>query len=732
MNYARRPAWILVVCVAGCGGGTADTPDTQSLPAPTAGLELRPDNFECVAPPRPATSFGVTTAEAFPALPRFNQPVALLQAPGEASRWFVVERTGVVRVFDNDPGAATTAVFVDISGQVDSGPGEAGLLGMAFHPRFRTNGQVFLSYTRPGLVSTISRFTSRDGGRTLDAASEETILTVAQDFGNHNGGNIAFGPDGYLFAGFGDGGSAGDPLGRAQDTTSLLGAMLRLDVDGAAPYGIPPTNPFAGNPLCNSGFGASRTSACAEIYAWGFRNPWRWSFDRVTGDLWVGDVGQGNWEEVDLVQSGGNYGWRIREGAHCFDPSIGCSIAGLIDPVAEYDHTQGNSITGGYLYRGQAIPGLVGSYVYGDFGSGRVWGLFDDGRGGREPRELLATGFGISSFGEGLDGELYIVDFFGGRIHVMQPAGGEHSDAVPALLTQTGCVDPEDPTVPASGLIPYAPNAPSWADGTETMHWLGLPNGDTVSIGAEGDWDLPAGAIVMKRFALAGRFVETQLLMRHPDGVWAGYTYEWNDQQTEASRVRGGKRRAIDGQDWIYPSESQCLACHTAAAGRSLGLETAQLNGNLEYRSTGRTANQLATLDAILVFDAPLPDEPANLPVLPDPFDEALALDARARSYLHTNCAHCHRAGGPAGVNMDLRFGISLADTGLCDVLPQAGDLGVGDARIVAPGDPARSVLIERMRRRDVNGMPPIGSTEVDGAGVDLLVEWIARMNGCR
>ncbi len=375
-------------------------------------------------PPPPPPGVSVSVQPAFPMLPAFSQPLALVQAPGNNTRWYAVERTGVVRVFDNDPAVAASSVFIDISAIVDSGPGEAGLLGIAFHPNFQMNGEVYLSYTRTGapLISYISRFRSPDGGMTLDPGTEEALMTVNQDFGNHNGGNIAFSPlDGFLYIGLGDGGGGGDPNDRAEDTTNVLGAMLRIDVNAGAPYAIPMGNMFFGNALCNAtGFGMAN---CPEIFAWGLRNPWRWSFDSVTGELWVADVGQNMWEEVDRVVVGGNYGWDIREGAHCFEPPVGCATVGLIDPVAEYDHSLGNSITGGYVYRGTAIPGLVGSFVYGDFGSGRIWGLFDDGMGNLTPSELSGpSALGIASFGQDMNGEIYVVDLFSGQIFRIDPS----------------------------------------------------------------------------------------------------------------------------------------------------------------------------------------------------------------------------------------------------------------------------------------------------------------------
>lgn len=346
-------------------------------------------------------------------------PVALVQAPGDSSRWFVVEQQGIVRTFPNQANATDNdaSVFIDVSTRVQSG-GERGLLGLAFHPNFGNgNFEVFLSYTRNngGTESVISRFRSIDNGQTLDPTMEDIILTIPQDFGNHNGGQIEFGPDGNLYAGWGDGGDRDDPNNRGQDTTNLLGTFIRIDVDSANPYAIPTGNPFEANAAtpCTQGFGGAD---CPEIFAHGMRNPWRWSFDRNTGDLWAGDVGQDAWEEIDKIEIGNNYGWKIREGANCRPPTTGCSTAGLTDPITEYGRALGQSVTGGYVYRGTAIPELQGSYVYGDFGSGRIWAIPATSQQGVVGEELLITVFGISAFAEDSNGELYVIDY-GGSVH---------------------------------------------------------------------------------------------------------------------------------------------------------------------------------------------------------------------------------------------------------------------------------------------------------------------------
>jgi uncharacterized repeat protein (TIGR03806 family) len=304
---------------------------------------------------------------------------------------------------------------------------------------------------------------------------------------------------------------------------------------------------------------------------------------------------------------------------------------------------------------------------------------------------------------------------------------------VPNTLSATGCVNPANPSQPASGLIPYSISAPFWSDGATKDRWMALPNNTTISVGSTNDWDFPYSTVLMKNFRVGTRLIETRLLMRHPDGNWGGFTYEWNSAQTDANLVRGGAVRDIGGgQQWIFPSEAQCLQCHTVNAGRSLGLETAQLNRSHTYPQTGRTANELLTLNAIGMFNPAMPD-PATQPTMADPADSNAPLANRARAYLHTNCAQCHRPGGPTGINMDLRYTTAFAATNTCNVTPQAGDLGLGaNARLIAPGNAANSILINRTNRRDVNGMPPLGSNRVDTAGVALLTQWVSSLPGCQ
>jgi uncharacterized repeat protein (TIGR03806 family) len=396
--------------------------------------------------------------------------------------------------------------------------------------------------------------------------------------------------------------------------------------------------------------------------------------------------------------------------------------------VAQYSHSVGQSITGGYVYRGTAIPALAGRYVFGDFVSGRIWQI----AGETAPTVTVTSGFdsglSIASFAQGSDGELYIVNYGGTLYHLRDNTSG--GGTVPSQLSATGCVDPADATHPASGLVPFAPNAPFWSDSAVKDRYLALPNGTTMSVRSDGDFDFPNGTVLMKHFRLGGKLIETRLFMRHTDGVWAGYSYAWNAQGTDATRVIGGKTTMISGQNWVYPSEAQCLSCHTAAAGRSLGLEIAQLNGLLLYPQTGRTANQIATLNAIGMFSPAVGTPPDQLPALPNPFGTTGTLGERARAYLHTNCSQCHRPGGGTPVDMDLRYTTTLLATNTCDVAP-TDDLGINNAKIIAHGDASRSVLVARANRRDSKAMPPLASTVVDAAGVSLLTNWVNSLTTC-
>ncbi len=710
-----------MLAMSACGGGPKHA---------DFGLDERPSNTTCLAHARPVLDTNVTLEPQWTGV-NFNQPLFLTQAPGDDTTWYVVQRQGLVRAFpETATSDADTRQFASVT---VASSGEGGLLGMAFDPGWPTRREVYLSYTRAvtagdpapptcagsgnPFTSVIARFTSSDG-TSLDSAPDE-ILKVGQPYTNHDGGNIAFGLDGYLYYGLGDGGNGGDPCGSGQNLDTFLGKIHRIDVDaGPGAYNIPPDNPFVG-----------MAGAKPEIWAYGLRNPWRWSFDRETGELWVGDVGQNTWEEVDRVEKGGNYGWNTCEGFHRQGSTTQlCETAGLSDPVVEHGRGEAQSITGGYVYRGTAMPSLVGTYIYGDYATGNIWALVFDADNKPTPTLLTTVAAqSLVSFGQGNDGEIYTVQI-NGTISKLVPSAPPPPDDFPQQLSQTGCFDPTDPTKTVAGVIPYEVNSVLWSDGAVKQRFLAIPDGAQITVTDDDDWDLPIGSVVIKSFIVDDQRIETRLFMRHDDGGWGGYTYEWNDEGTEATLLPAGKLRTLATTTWAYPSRSQCMQCHSKAAGGTIGLETAQLNRDAVYPSTNRIANQLATLDHIGLFATPLPSA-GDAPRLSDPAGSD-SLEDRARSYLHANCAHCHRPMGGGQGMLDLRYVQSFADTVSCNADNTQGEVG-GATKLIVPGSPDDSILSKRMHAGGSKRMPPVGVSITDPVGTMVVDDWISSLSGC-
>ncbi|MGE0601267.1 MAG: sorbosone dehydrogenase family protein [Dehalococcoidia bacterium] len=393
-----------VVLFVACGDD-----DDAPTPTQTAGAgTVTPGSTSSASPTAGAAGYAVQKVA-----DGYKRPTFVTNAGDGSGRLFVLEKQGVISVIDKD-GKKQPEPFLDITSLVLSNGNEQGLLGLAFHPGFATNGRFFVDYTAKNADNTVAEFHVATAGGPADSKPVKTLFAIKDIFPNHNGGMLAFGPDGYLYISTGDGGSSGDPNGNGQNLEAYLGKILRVDVDSGDPYGIPPTNPFA-----------KIAGARSEIWAYGLRNPWRFSFDSQTGDLWIGDVGQNKYEEIDFQlaadKGGANYGWNIMEGLHCYKPATGCDQTGLVKPIFEYDHGSGCSVTGGYVYRGKAVGFLSGKYLFTDYCGSTLWATTRSASGEFATAELGKLPDGVTSFGVDEAGELYFVTDSEGGVYRFVP-----------------------------------------------------------------------------------------------------------------------------------------------------------------------------------------------------------------------------------------------------------------------------------------------------------------------
>ncbi len=662
----------------------------------------------------------VIFARAFPNL-TFNAPIMITSARDASNRMFVVERAGVIRVFPNSSAVTLAPVFLNISARVST-EGEQGLLGLAFPPDFKNSGYFFVHYSANAGArrSVFSRFrVSAANPNVADPLSETLVLEVAQPAGlsNHKGGSINFGPDGFLYMALGDGGGGGDPFANGPNLRQLLGKVLRINVS-TLPYTIPADNPFGQN-RCATAVG---TVNCGEIWAYGVRNPFRWSFDRVTGELWMADVGQDAWEEIDIIKRGGNYGWNAWEGNHLYNNTV--NPPAQTPPIHEYNHTVGQSITGGYVYRGNLFPALKGGYFYSDFNSGAAFALIYNGTQVVSNTSLGNVPF-VASFGEDEQGELYAVNLVAGTVLTLSPNPNQSAPTLPGLLSQTGLFTNLATLSPAQGMMEYEVNSPLWSDNAIKRRWMGIPTNQRIQFSVNGPWGLPAQSVLVKHFELTlangqTRRLETRVLILMKQG-WTGFTYRWNAQQTDATltlnqatenfQVINSQNQTVT-QTWTYPGTSACMRCHTQVSGFVLGLSTAQSNRK----------NQLQKWNQLGLFQNDI--GPANaFSALAALDDNSRTITDRARSYLHSNCANCHQPNGPTAVDMDLRFG--AANMNVLNVPPTTGDLGLVNPARVRSGSRTSSVIYERLQRLDGSRMPPLGSAVIDVNGLSVIGQWI-------
>jgi glucose/arabinose dehydrogenase len=550
--------------------------------------------------------------KAFPNL-KFDRPVQITHAGDGTNRIFVVTQRGIIYVFPNRPDVTEQdrRVFLDWSKTVRMDENEEGLLGLAFHPKFKENGIFFVYYTTRPLQSVVARFrVKKDDVDQAAPESFEKIMNFPQPYWNHNGGSIEFGPDGFLYIGLGDGGSGGDPHRNGQNLETLLGKILRIDVDredSDLKYAIPKDNPFVDR----------GPKVRKEIWAFGVRNIWRLSFDRLTGALWAGDVGQDQYEEVDIVVKGGNYGWNLKEGFHDFRKDLAKGDEKLIDPVIDYPHSAGNCVIGGVVYRGKELPELFGAYLYTDYGSGSIWALRYNGEKVTSNLEIAQKKRDITSFGMDQSNEV-LITCFDGSIYKFRKSSAKTPEPLtpfPRKLSETGIFTSTKSLSPAPGLIPYSVNVPLWSDYAAKDRYLALPTAKSIEFSPEGHWELPVGAVLVKTFFLdttrgdpkTRRRLETRFMVHNERG-WDGYTYLWNDEQTDAQlldtaltkeyRVKTPQGEIT--QSWYFPSRSDCMLCHNQADGFSLGLNTRQINRNHVYGKV--SDNQIRSLNHIGVL----------------------------------------------------------------------------------------------------------------------------------
>jgi glucose/arabinose dehydrogenase/mono/diheme cytochrome c family protein len=728
--------------------------------------------------PAEAPTFGFAFVNAFPGLTGLSGPTAMTTPPGETNRLFVLERGGRVTVITN-LAAPNRTVVMDIASKIAPFVCEEGLLGLALHPGFATNGYFFLFYSTTNAATAvvggtnslhqrISRFqTTVPGGNSALTNTELVLITQYDQACNHNGGDLHFGPDGYLYASFGDEGNQGDTLNNSQTIRKdFFSGIIRIDVDkrpgnlppnphpslgNATNYFVPADNPWVVANLVgelNPG-GVKRT----EFYAVGLRNPWRFSFDPVTDWLWCGDVGGSAREEVDIIISGGNYGWAFREG---FGPGPKSNTGGnALNPIRDYPHGSGagntnvgNSITGGIVYYGTNIPQLTGWYVYADYTPpGNVWAMYYDGTTGTNSHNrALFQDPNIVAFGrDPRNGDVLAADLGDSQIKRLVYDTNVVIGELPPTLFNTGAftnlnllTNQTQALTPNSGVRPYDLNVAFWSDGAHKTRWFFMPtNNPKIGFNGEANWSLPAGMAWVKHFDLeltngvpsSTRRLESRILVRNSNGVY-GVTYRWGDSLTNATLVAdagldeafvindGGNIRT---QIWRYPSRAECNTCHAPAGGFALGFNTVQLNRDFGY--AGGTSNQIAFMSAAGLFSNAV-TEIHSLRALDAATNESASLEWRVRSYLAANCIQCHQPGGTALGNWNANITNFTVNAGLING-PLVNNGGNTNARVIAPGSLTNSMLLSRISVRGPGQMPPLASSVLDGQAIALVSRWL-------
>ncbi|HMP83138.1 MAG TPA: PQQ-dependent sugar dehydrogenase [Verrucomicrobiota bacterium] len=737
------------------------------------GSLIRVPNSTLTNMPAVPGSFGYTFTNAFP-FPGmvFTNPVCIASAPGETNRLFILEKSGRIIVITN-LAAPNRTVFLNMTARVNTTLNtwdERGLLGLAFHPGYATNGYFYVFYTGNtnttalgggnGLHDIIARYQVSDANpNQANAASHTPILVQYDQADNHNGGDMHFGSDGYLYVSLGDEGGGNDSWNNSQTITKdFFAAFLRLDVDKrpgnltpnphhavTTNYLVPLDNPYVGATNFN-GLTINSNMVRTEFWAVGLRNPWRWCFDPETEVLYCGDVGQGAWEAICLIERGGNYGWAYREG-FANGPKAGQAPPGFVHspPLLAYPHTNANqAITGGRVYRGQKITPLYGAYVYADYNSGVFWALRHNGMTVTTNQLLFSDPGGVTAFGtDPSNGDILYCDIQSGQNGVIKRIIYNSTftgSPIPPTLAGTGVFTNLATLEVATGIVNYDINVPFWSDNAIKTRWFSVPNTNLdITFNQTDNWSFPTGTVWIKHFDLeitngvpeSRRRIETRLLVNNQNGGY-GVVYRWTTPPTNALLVGDGGLdepittydsggNVIATQTWHYPSRVECLACHTPAGGFALGFNTAQLNRDHDFG--GSITNQIEALQQAGYFSNTVSNRHL-LPALAHATNDAVSLEYRARSYLAANCAQCHQPSGSAQGMWDARISTSTPNTGLING-PLVNSGGDTNNRVIKPASLNNSMLLTRISTRGPGQMPPLASNVLDTNAIALISAWI-------
>ncbi len=612
---------------------------------------------------------------------------------------------------------------------------------IAFHPKFAENGYFYLSFFGPASAARedrrvqIKQYTmTRDEAATVDPEAGKVI--IEWETWGHTGGAMAFDDDGLFYVTTGDGTGDSDTRKTGQDLSVLHAKLLRLDLenpDDGKNYSVPKDNPFIG-----------QENVRPETFAYGLRNPWRMAWDKKLKRMWIGNNGQDRFEQVYLAERGANYGWSVMEGSGTFYAERKRGPHPISPPTLEHDHGESRSLTGGMIYEGDLLTELTGAYIYGDHSTGKIWAARHDGKKVTWKKEIADTTFGLTEFGtDPITGDLLISNHGnpkdGGGLYKLVPnPPNPNAPPFPRKLSNTGLFKNVAKHEVREEILPYDVIVPQWADGATSKSFLALsPDEPVIKYGGRRGWGMPSGTVAFQTVMLGDRRLETRV-MTNEGKDWFAYTYAWNEAQTDAELVpkEGGEIPLADGKKWKIPSRVDCMNCHSRASNFLLGLQTAQMNRDFDY-GDDFVDNQLSVMEDLGLFlkhgaakrTSLMRKTPDENDRLVDPFDEENSdINLRARSYLHARCSHCHVEAGGGNSKMSIRFFETDPEKfGVLNHEPSHGNQGLegDDVKIVVPGDPAKSVLFNRISKIGPGKMPPVGAENPDPQGVELLLRWI-------